>query len=169
MKHFLLPFITITLASALLLSCNQNNTTKTSTDNDSTNQLIKPNADTLLSADDRDSVLLLSDIQSGKPTLVASDVKQQQQLESIKFSGKGADERKRGIRLAATGHFEGAIKAFDKAIEENKENADGYFYRAKAKADAKDYKGAEKDYNQAIQIRANQAAFYYYKRQCLPI
>jgi tetratricopeptide (TPR) repeat protein len=57
--------------------------------------------------------------------------------------------------------YQGAIEAFDRAIELNPNYADAYSYRGKAGAQLRDMQGALADYDRALKIDPNFAEVYY--------
>lgn len=80
-----------------------------------------------------DRIPLQPGIESGKPSLKSPENKDAQMFEAIVFKGKGAEERRKGVSLAAAGDLQGAIREFTKSIEIHERNPDAYFYRGKAK------------------------------------
>jgi len=68
-----------------------------------------------------------------------------------------------GILKYQSGDFDGAIAAYNQAIDLDPKSAEAYFNRGLAKAAHDDLDGAIADYSQALQVDPNLGAAYYYR------
>jgi tetratricopeptide (TPR) repeat protein len=66
----------------------------------------------------------------------------------------------KGIAMHQKKDYQGAIQAYNKAIEAYPQSAASYYYRGFAKFELKDTPGAVKDYTEAINLNPTYAAAY---------
>src|ERR1700722_17238808 len=68
-----------------------------------------------------------------------------------------------GVNKCQSGDYSGAIAYFNKAIEQNPQNADAYIYRGVAKSFLKDYAGVVADDTKAIELNPQDSEAYVYR------
>ena len=168
MKLVLSFFLTVLVLIFSLQACtsrNESSSAEATAQPDTISGLLPDTAKVTGVSDGFDQIPMIGSIEDNKPSLQTPTSQKEELYNTITFKGKGAEERRKGIKLASSGDLKGAIAEFTKSIEVHERNPDAYFYRGKAKWELKDYAGAGVDFAKAIQIRPSQAPYYYYRGQ----
>ena len=106
----------------------------------------------------RDLAQAFADAVAGKPVVVTGT--------DAKESVIGDDVNghyDQGLVLFDEGDLEGAIEAYDAALQVEPDNAHIYFHRGMARSEMGDFDGAIADYDHAIYMDGDQEDFYFYR------
>lgn len=157
--------IALFVVSAFFFACNTSTKNPDVNKNDSVTT-VESKADTTASFNSAFSPSAINPAET-EPVIELVPLTPKGTLGSQLPQGEGAPMRKEGIHFASIGKFKEAVQAFNESLKREPEHSDTWFYRAKAKADMKDYAGAEADYKKAISLRNDVAAYYYYRGEML--
>lgn len=82
-------------------------------------------------------------------------------INSPSFAQRNKDYMEIGAQKQREGNFRAALKSYDKAIQQDPDNAEAYYHRGNVRYDLKDYKGTIEDCSQALGLNPSLINAYF--------